>query len=592
MIDGFEDNNKNQQGEFEDDFINFMDEIPNAFIPIPEQQDYELPKLVTDYVKVAGEYSIKNEFPATISFFMILGQILKDFYTIPVMAQRIDPRVHFAWFQTARTGKTAIWKMLEPICNMVFKELNAKNHHDCDPTVCLAAKTLQSAVTTGTTDIKCPEHKQLKEGRSAFDIFEIVEATDAAMVGSFSGNTDFLPLLRQRFNMWLRHKNIEEDDFHSQERITCIKDNRCTPNCTTGPHDDMSDFTNDEPAAPPDFGGKDDIRIHRQIFIKGGLEGSGLAQWDEFESSGIFKKKANNDNVLVYLQKFMNGLESKSNIIRKSLAGGDKEIACDCQRSMYATTYVPTNFLEILFNSGALQRALVYVKEIEEDTLHLQRDTFIDGLGVEFDGYPDCERFAKALIRIYSEVEKRYEEVGSKSKVFTFDVNAKEVLRLSYNKMEYSLVNLSPNIRKLARSFQINLIQYEMIFSTLICAIESVNRKDGKFIVTAKNMHQARRVVEPCYDYLIEWLQNSIKKEDITSHVQNAARIKLFKETYDGFKKEEGWVNQRDYLFEVAAKMGKGTSTIYRYWKKDKVSEYFEDKQVGRTYYIKWRKQE
>lgn len=525
MIDGFE-----------DDFIDFMDDVPEISIV---EQDYELPKLVTDYVKVAGEYSIENEFPATVSFFMILGQILKDFYTIPVKAQRIDPRVHFAWFQTARTGKTAIWKMLESICNMVFKKINDGNEDD--------------------------------EKASKFDVFEIVEATDAAMIGSFGGNSEFNSTTKQRFETWLSNNEMEPDELSEE---------------------DLTQMLIDTPSLPQDFIGAKDIRIQRQIFIEGGLQGSGLAQWDEFESSGIFKKKANNDNVLVYLQKFMNGLESSSNVIRKRLAGGDKEIVCDCQRSMYATTYVPTNFLEILFNSGALQRALVYVREIDEDILHVQRDTFIDGLGEEFDGFPDCERFANALVRIYSEVEKRYKEVGVKSKVFTFDPNAKEVLRLSYNKMEYAIVNHPPKIRKLARSFQINLIQYEMIFSTLICAIDSVSRTDGKFVVTAKNMHQARRVVEPCYDYLIEWLQNSIKGEDATTHVQNAARIKLFKETYDGFKKEDGWVNQRDYLFEVAAKMSKGTSTIYRYWKKDKVSEYFENKQVGRTYYIKWRKQE
>ena len=334
----------------------------------------------------------------------------------------------------------------------------------------------------------------------------------------------------------------------------------------------------------------DEKEVEKQVY--GALEGSGLALFDEFESSGIFKKKANNENVLVYLQKFMNGLESKSNIIRKRLAGGDKEIVCDCQRSMYATTYVPTNFLEILFNSGALQRALVYVREIDEDILHIQRDTFIDGLGEEFDGFPECERFANALVRIYQEVGKRFNEVGVKSKVFTFDPNAKEVLRLSYNKMEYIILNHPPKIRKLARSFQINLIQYEMIFSTLICAIESVNRTQGKFAVTAKNMHQARKVVEPCYDYLIEWLQNSIRGDVVTAELQHTSRVKTFKETYNGFEKKDGWVNQKEYLYEVAAKMSKGTSTIYRYWKKDNISQYFESKQVVRTTYIKWRKQE
>ena len=519
MIDGFD-----------DEFYDMMDDVPDIDI---EKQDYELPKLVKDYVNVAKEYSIENEFPATVTFFMILGQILKDFYTIPVKAQRIDPRVHFAWFQTARTGKTAIWKMLESICDMVFDEINGDDEK--------------------------------------FNTFEIVEATDAALIGSFGANGAFDNVTRQRFLNWLDDNNIDIEDFADE---------------------DLTQMLTDVPTIPRDFTGPDDVRIQRQIFIQGGLEGSGLAQWDEFESSGIFKKKSNNENVLVYLQKFMNGLESKSNIIRKRLAGGDKEIVCDCQRSMYATTYVPTNFLEILFNSGALQRALVYVREIDEDILHIQRDTFIDGLGEEFDGFPECERFANALVRIYQEVGKRFNEVGVKSKVFTFDPNAKEVLRLSYNKMEYIILNHPPKIRKLARSFQINLIQYEMIFSTLICAIESVNRTQGKFVVTAKNMHQARKVVEPCYDYLIEWLQNSIRGDVVTAELQHTSRVKTFKETYNGFEKKDGWVNQKEYLYEVAAKMSKGTSTIYRYWKKDKVSECFESKQVGRTTYIKWRKQE
>ena len=278
MIDGFD-----------DELYDIMNDIPDVDI---EKQDYELPKLVKDYVNVAKEYSIENEFPATITFFMILGQILKDFYTIPVKAQRIDPRVHLAWFQTARTGKTAIWKMLEAICDMVFDKIN--------------------------------------DDDKKFNTFEIVEATDAALIGSFGANGSFDNTTKQRFENWLDDENIKIEDFDDG---------------------DLVQLMTDVPAIPRDFIGPDDVRIQRQIFIQGGLEGSGLAQWDEFESSGIFKKKANNENVLVYLQKFMNGLESKSNIIRKRLAGGDKEIVCNCQRSMYATTYVPTNFLEILFNS-------------------------------------------------------------------------------------------------------------------------------------------------------------------------------------------------------------------------------------------------
>ena len=68
-----------------------------------------------------------------------------------------------------------------------------------------------------------------------------------------------------------------------------------------------------------------------------------------YQSLIIIKEKILNfiANVINQDSDKVNIIESKSNIIRKRLAGGDKEIVCDCQRSMYATTYVPTNFLEI-----------------------------------------------------------------------------------------------------------------------------------------------------------------------------------------------------------------------------------------------------
>ena len=65
MIDGFD-----------DEFYDMMDDVPDIDI---EKQDYELPKLVKDYVNVAKEYSIENEFPASISFFMIFGVCLSRY---------------------------------------------------------------------------------------------------------------------------------------------------------------------------------------------------------------------------------------------------------------------------------------------------------------------------------------------------------------------------------------------------------------------------------------------------------------------------------------------------------------------------------
>ena len=55
------------------------------------------------------------------------------------------------------------------------------------------------------------------------------------------------------------------------------------------------------------------------IRIAGQLEGNGLAHWDEFEYSGIFKQSQHKENSIVYLNTLMNSLAGESWIISKAL---------------------------------------------------------------------------------------------------------------------------------------------------------------------------------------------------------------------------------------------------------------------------------
>ena len=83
-----------------------------------------LPDDVKRWVDVVGQYSLHNEYPATMGYFVTLGQILKDSVRIPIGRLALDPRIHFCWIQSARSGKTTMFDFLMPVWNRLFELTN------------------------------------------------------------------------------------------------------------------------------------------------------------------------------------------------------------------------------------------------------------------------------------------------------------------------------------------------------------------------------------------------------------------------------------------------------------------------------------
>ena len=114
----------------------------------------------------------------------------------------------------------------------------------------------------------------------------------------------------------------------------------------------------------------------------GVLEGNGLAHWDEFEYSGIFKQSQHKENSIVYLNTLMNSLAGESWIISKALTSfGGMIMECFCERSVLAMTYPPSNLNEIMAEKGVLQRMLLYVWEVPEFIQHKMRLEQIEKAG-------------------------------------------------------------------------------------------------------------------------------------------------------------------------------------------------------------------
>jgi hypothetical protein len=83
-----------------------------------------MPKAVERWTDVVTQFSLYNDYPAQMAFFVTLGQILKDKLRVPVGRLSLDPRIHYCWIQTARSGKTTMFDFLSPVWDKTFTLVN------------------------------------------------------------------------------------------------------------------------------------------------------------------------------------------------------------------------------------------------------------------------------------------------------------------------------------------------------------------------------------------------------------------------------------------------------------------------------------
>jgi len=459
-------------------------------------EEYPLPDIVQDWVNEGSNFTTHNDFALTMLYFNILGQIVKDFISIPVKGNRIDSRVHFVWMQTARTGKTAAWKFVKKTLNETYEMLNALN-----------------LSVTGDID----------EDLSEFSVFSLKEYTEASLIGTIRPNKSF-------------DSTLEEDD--------------------------------------------DNLKF---LKITGGLEGSGIAHWDEFESSGIFKTGKHKENILMYFQTFMNSLDSESYIISKRLADTELTIECDCQRSLYATTYVPENLVEVIINSGVLQRAFIFVREVPDEIAKEMRNTFIDNIGNPVEVKMPVTRFAKSLVQTYMKTKERWESVNRvKEDVIEISDATKDVIRLYYNRMDTYIRNTRPEVKRVSETFIMNLLLYQVSLSALIAI------SNRRFKIVPNDVHCAGRIVENAYKSLVEWLEQALRTQRRQS-ISDRTKPDYFRQAYMDIKNDDGWVHKTNLIEEAGklAKMSKGQ--VYRIYKN--VENQYEAKKIGKSVYLKMKEE-
>ncbi|BCV03155.1 MAG: hypothetical protein CM15mV62_240 [uncultured marine virus] len=471
-----------------------------------EQEDYDsfeedarimniaLPAVVREFEKSALEVSHGNGIPASISYFVILGQLCKDFIRIPNGRNIEDSRIHFCWVQTSGTGKSTLWTFVGNVANKAFQRVNAMQGHP----------------SLRKDNIVIPRK---------FDTFSVTDYTDSVLIGKYVKDED------------------DDDEWRRRPGI---------------------------------------------------LEGSGLAHWDEFEYSGVFKQSTHKEQSIVYLNTLMNSLAGEAWVISKALDSMDgKTMHCYCERSVLAMTYPPNNLNTVMAEKGVLQRMLLYVREVpqyEQDRMRLEQ---LDLAGKIADVKSPIDQFANSLASIYKVVKDRYEEVGRNPlETMTYTEDFRQAIKLEYHRMNIALQNTRPDVAKICSNFTTRLMKILIKLSVLcsVASAPSISNKEDRFIVTSSNVMQASSIVQQCYKTLVMWLEQSLKVKR-QSIAENSLEP-LFISTYGKIKKDEnGFVNKNLFLTEVRKRAKKSRSQIYRYY--DIIRHKFEELKEGRSTYIK-----
>ena len=490
----------------------------------PRKEKYPLPPIIKDWIKVGSEYSRYNKFPLTMCYFNIMGQIVKDFIQIPHGANRLDSRLHFVWLQTARTGKSATWKLMNTTLQGVYENIN---------------------------------NIAIANNLDTFDTFDISVYTSAGLIGTFTENDAG----SQKFD-----DNIEE----GVELIKSIDG------------DGAETIEPFNPIADPAQAYTEKWINSKKRFIVGSLHGSGIAHWDEFESSGIFKMKKHNEDMLLTFQTFLNDIDIKGDghIMTKSLAGVVVKGKCDCQRSLYATSYVPENLAAVIRNSGVLQRAFVFVREVPNHTRRKMHKTVVDNIGKEIDDEIPVQPFIDHFTEVYKNTLEKWNKVDKKTtNMIEISDDVTKVIHQYRKQMEKYIKTCRPEIQTAVESFSINLILYNTKIAMYIALSE------GRFDINVNDVHCAGRLVEKAYKELVGWLEQGIRTQ--RQSLSNNNRLNQFKQSYfDSTKDDEGFTEKTPFLGKCAKLLQLSPKQTYLNY--NKLSEEFEEVKKGRTVWVKY----
>lgn len=342
----------------------------------------------------------------------------------------------------------------------------------------------------------------------------------------------------------------------------------------------------------------DDDGFTRWRQHKGELDGHGLARWDEFTNSGVFRQTQHKESIVTYLNTLCNSLGGSSWQITKKLKEGPLMV-CRSQRSILATTFPPEQLEHALVSTGLFQRALMTVRHVPEEIQDNIRNSIVDAYGTVEEIDLPIERFARGLFKIYETTKEQYENTASHTedgkpdptKTVSFSKEFTDTLRMRLRDMDSWSDNTEGKVREIAKNFQTRWLGLLGKISVLCCIAEANSIKDPtkRFVVNGRNVNQAAFIVRNCYKSLIEWLEQSLKVNQKAALNQNDNTVAFLK-CYDKLDKdEEGYIGKTALLTKVMQETKLSQPQIYRTFRK--IEKHWETKKIGKTVFVRLRRE-
>jgi len=323
---------------------------------------------------------------------------------------------------------------------------------------------------------------------------------------------------------------------------------------------------------------------------RGALEGSGIALFDEFESSGVFTNKSHRESVVTIFQKFMNTLTTSGYLYKKKLGQGEA-IECDCQRSTWATTYVPENLTATIATKGVLQRMFFYIREVPQETLNEMRYAIINEIGTSKERKTPSEKFAKAILLLLTLVKERREQVeGNKELVIEWAAGVRENITGEYDNMQAYMSKVPENVRKTVGLFETNSLLYLTKLSVLCTVSETPARADNeKWVVFPRNVRQAAWIVRQGYMSLVSWMLQALKTQRVS--IAEDAGLVNYIEAYNYLKMatDDDWVLKAALRVKLEQDYELSQAKFYRDW--NMVKDSFNERKISKTVYVKLKEE-
>tara|TARA_Y100001951_G_C11293403_1_gene273845 strand:+ start:446 stop:1906 length:1461 start_codon:yes stop_codon:yes gene_type:complete len=330
-------------------------------------------------------------------------------------------------------------------------------------------------------------------------------------------------------------------------------------------------------------------RISVDVILPGQLEGNGLAIWDEFENSGVFKQSQHKENAVVYLNTFMNTLWGETWRIKKKLRLGTEPIICECRRSVFGCTYIPVNLNRVIAEKGVLQRLLIYIREVPQNIQENIRVSLTEDWGIIEDTFAPTEKFSQNFVKLYDCLKERFDEVdGDPKKTVIVTKEAREALTRECHLMENYINDARPEVVGTMNTFINRTLMHMQKLAVLCCIAEapSIIDKTKRYRVSAGNVIQAASLIRQCYKSLVDWLDEALIGRKLI--LQDKANLSSFKKVYRklALNRADGWVNKNTLWEHMRKETGRRDGMIYKWWKMS-VKEYFESQKDGTAVYIR-----